>query len=40
MALRGNPGQMPPLGTTLPDTAAIQLISEWLQKLPITPSKP
>jgi glucose/arabinose dehydrogenase len=40
MALRANPGQMPPLGTTLPDTAAIQLLSEWLQSLPPNPVKP
>ena len=40
MAMRGTPGQMPPLGTALPDTAAIQLLSEWLQSLPPAPSKP
>jgi glucose/arabinose dehydrogenase/mono/diheme cytochrome c family protein len=40
MAMRGTPGQMPPLGTTLPDTAAIQMLSEWLQRLPSAPAKP
>jgi hypothetical protein len=38
--MRGTPGQMPPLGTTLPDTAAIQMLSEWLQSLPPAPAKP
>jgi mono/diheme cytochrome c family protein len=40
MALRGAPGQMPPLGTALPDTAGVQLLSEWLQSLPSAPAKP
>jgi glucose/arabinose dehydrogenase len=40
MALRGAPGQMPPLGTALPDTAGVQLLSEWMQSLPPATSKP
>lgn len=38
VTLRGAPGQMPPLGTLVPDPAGLQLLFEWLQSL--TPTKP
>jgi glucose/arabinose dehydrogenase/mono/diheme cytochrome c family protein len=38
IALRGVPGQMPPVGTLAPDPAGMQLLVEWIQSLP--PAEP
>ncbi|HEV7405602.1 MAG TPA: PQQ-dependent sugar dehydrogenase [Chthoniobacteraceae bacterium] len=39
VAMRG-PGQMPPVGTLMPDPAGIQMLLEWLQGLPAPAPQP
>ncbi len=40
VSLRGEGGQMPPVGTLAVDPAGIQLLLEWLQSLPASVPKP
>lgn len=40
VALRGVPGQMPPVGTLVPDPVGGQMLLEWLLSLPVSPPPP
>ena len=38
--IAGQPGQMPPLATNVPDQQAITLFEQWIAQFPPTPEKP